>query len=300
MSGFTAVDLSQLPAPSLIESLSYETILQAMIDDLIARDPTLADVINLESEPARKILEVCALRELLVRQRVNEAGKAVMLAYAQGADLDQIGANYNVERLVIDAGDPDALPPVDPTYENDTDFRRRIQLSFEGHSTAGPAGAYVYHALSADPDVLDANASSPSPGDVTITILSRTDDGTAPQALIDTVTATLSADDVRPLTDNVTVQSATITTYSVDATLYFYTGPDRAVVMQQAQAALDAYTVGQHKLGLDVTLSGLYAALHQPGVQRVELASPAANIPVNSQTAAYCTGTNLIDGGTDE
>ena len=30
-----------------------------------------------------------------------------------------------------------------------------MQLSFEGFSTAGPVGAYVFHGLGADPDVLD-------------------------------------------------------------------------------------------------------------------------------------------------
>jgi phage-related baseplate assembly protein len=39
------------------------------------------------------LLQVVAYRELLLRQRINEASKAVMVAYAASADLDQIGAN---------------------------------------------------------------------------------------------------------------------------------------------------------------------------------------------------------------
>lgn len=298
--GFTAVDLSQLAAPDVVESIDFETILAAMKADLIARDPDLEDTLALESEPITKLLEVAAYRETLLRQRVNEASKAVMLAYAAGTDLDQLGALFGVERLLVDAGDPDAIPPVPPTYESDTDFRRRIQLSLEGFSTAGPEGAYVFHALSADGEVLDASATSPSPGNVTVTVLSRTGDGSADAALLDAVDTVLSAEDVRPLTDNVTVASATISNYTVDATLYFYAGPDRAVVLQSAQDAIDDYVAAQHRLGLDVTLSGIYAALHQPGVQRVELAAPTANIVVDRQTAAYCTGTNLTDGGLGE
>lgn len=298
--GFTAVDLSQLEAPDVVEKLDFETILAAMQADLIARDPDLEDVLALESEPASKLLEVAAYRELLLRQRVNESSKAVMLAYALGSDLDNLGALFNVERLMTDAGDPDASPPTPPTYESDIEFRRRIQLSLEGFSTAGPEGAYVFHALSADGQVLDASATSPSPGDVTVTVLSRSGDGTADQELLDAVNEVLSAEDVRPLTDNVTVQSATIQNYTVDATLYFYAGPDREVVMDYAQAAIEDYVDGQHRLGLDITLSGIYAALHQPGVQRVELTSPAAGIVVDRQTAAYCTGITLTDGGLDE
>lgn len=296
--GFTAVDLSQLPPPDVVEQLDFETILAEMVADLQARDSAFTAMV--ESDPAYKILEVAAYRELLIRQRVNEAARAVMLAYANDADLDNLGALFGVQRLVTDPGDPDAIPPVPPTYEENDDYRRRIQLSLEGFSTAGPEGAYIFHALSADGQVLDASATSPAPGDVVVTVLSRTGDGTADQALLDAVNATLSAEDVRPLTDNVTVQSATIVNYTVDATLYFYSGPGSEQALANAQAAIEAYTEKQHRLGLDVTLSGVYAALHQPGVQRVELAAPTASIVVDRQSAAYCTGITLVDGGLDE
>lgn len=295
---YTSVDLSQLAPPDVVEALDFEAIFAAMLVDLQARDTAFTALV--ESDPAYKILEVAAYREVLLRQRVNDAARAVMLAYAGGADLENLGALFGVVRLVIDPGNPDATPIVPPTYESDADYRRRIQLSLEGFSTAGPEGAYVFHALGADGDVLDASATSPSPGEVVVTVLSRTGNGTASAGLLSSVSDVLSAEDVRPLTDHVTVQSANITTYTVNATLYFYTGPDRAVVLAASQAAIEAYVETQHRLGLDVTLSGIYAALHQPGVQRVDLAAPAANIVVNSQSAAYCTGITLTDGGTNE
>lgn len=300
MSGFSTVDLSQLPAPTLIETLDYETILQEQKTELIALDPSMADVLKLESEPALKILQTTALREFRVRQRVNEAAKATMLAFALKSDLDQRGANMSVKRLLISAGDPDAVPPVDPVYEEDEDYRRRIQLAWEGYTTAGSKGSYTFHALSAHADVQDASATRPVAGDVLVAVLSRTGDGTAPQPLLNTVETALSAETIRPLNDTVIVQSANIINYSVNATLYFLTGAGRTVAMQQAQASLAKYKAAQHRLGLDITLSGIYGALHQPGVQRVELTSPAADITVDQQSAAYCTGTNLIDGGIDE
>ncbi|WP_178860846.1 baseplate assembly protein [Thiomicrorhabdus cannonii] len=296
--GFTAVDLSKLPAPSVVETLSFEQVFAEMLADLQARSDTFTALV--ESDPVYKVLEVAAYRELLIRQRVNEAARSVMLAYALGNDLDNLGALFGVSRLVIDAGDETATPPVLPTYEADADFRYRIQLSLEGYSTAGPEGAYVFHALSADGAVLDASATSPSPGEVVVTVLSRTGDGTADQALLDTVNAVLSAEDVRPLTDSVTVQSATIVNYTIEATLHFYAGPGSDEVLAQAQAAVETYAANQHRLGLDVTLSGIYAALHQPGVQRVDLTQPVANIVVDRQSATYCTAITLTDGGLDE
>jgi phage-related baseplate assembly protein len=298
MSGtFTAVDLSQLPAPDVVQELDFEAVLAAMVIDLQARDPEFSALV--ESDPAFKILEVAAYRETLIRRRVNEAAQAVMLAYAAGADLDQIAANYNVARLVVDPGDPDAIPPVPPTMESDAELRRRVQLSPEGYTVAGSQGAYVFHALGADAGVKDAQASSPGPGQVTVYVLSRTGNGTASIDLTDAVAAVLSADTIRPMTDNVTVQSASVTDYTVTAALTVYPGPDAEVIRAAAEAAAEAYVEAQHRLGYDVTRSGLFAALHRPGVQNVTLTAPAADIVVGTGEAAFCTGVTVTIGGTD-
>lgn len=298
MSTFTAIDISKLPAPDVVEEIDFETIFSEMLADLQARDSSFTALT--ESDPAYKILQVAAFRETLIRQRVNEAARAVMLPYAAGADLDNLGALLNVPRLLIDAGDTEAIPPVLPKYESDADFRRRIQLSPEGFSTAGPEGAYIFYALSADGAILDASAISPSPGNVTVTVLSRVGNGEASSELVSAVDGALSSESVRPLTDNVTVQSATIINYTVEATLYFYSGPGNEEVLENAQATIEKYTQESHRLGIDITLSGIYAALHQPGVQRVELISPTANISVEKTEAAFCTTIALTNGGSDE
>jgi phage-related baseplate assembly protein len=44
--------------------------------------------------------------------------------------------------------------------EADEDLRQRIVLAPESFSVAGPELAYVFHARSAHPDVLDASATS--------------------------------------------------------------------------------------------------------------------------------------------
>lgn len=295
---FTAIDLSRVPAPNVVEALDFEQILAEMQADLSTRLPDMDAF--LESDPAIKLLEVAAYRELLLRQRINEAAQAVMLPYALDTDLENLGALFGVERLVINPGDPNAIPPVPTEYEKDPELRNRIQLSLEGLSTAGPEGAYIFHALSASGEVLDASATSPTPGTVIVTILSRNGSGVPSAALLATVDTALNDEAVRPLTDHVLVQAAAITDYELNATLYFYAGPDREVVMANALAAAQAYTAAQHRLGRDVTLSGIYAALHQPGVQRVELQSPAATIVLDRQAASYCTGITLTDGGLDE
>ncbi|MBZ7719314.1 baseplate assembly protein, partial [Klebsiella oxytoca] len=157
------IDLSQLPAPDVVETLDFETILAERKATLISLYPedeqeAVARTLTLESEPLVKYLEENAYREVILRQRINEAAKAGMVAYAIKNDLDQLAANNNVERLVITPGDNTQIPPVDAVLESDSDLRQRIPAAFEGMSVAGPTGAYEFHALSADGRVADASA----------------------------------------------------------------------------------------------------------------------------------------------
>lgn len=300
MSGFSAIDLNRLPAPDVVETLSFEAILATMKADLISRDASLEATLQLESEPVTKLLEVCAYREMILRQRVNDATRAVMLSSALGADLDNLAALFGVSRHVVDPGEPEAQPPVPPTLEDDERLRRRVQLSLEGHSTAGPQGSYVFWGLSADPSAKDIDVQSPTPGDVLVTVLSTQGNGEPDQALLTQVESVLNSADVRPLTDRVTVQAASIQTYNIDASLTLYDGPDDEVVRQAAEQAVQRYVNDHHRLGHDITLSGLYAALHQPGVQQVHLTEPAADQVLASHQAAWCSGITVTLGGRDE
>lgn len=299
-STFTTVDLSQLPPPNVVELLDYETILSAMIADLIARAPSFTALV--ESDPAFKILEVAAFRETIIRQRVNDAARGIMLAYASGADLDQLGANFGVARLLLSAGDSTVTPIIPPVYEADDDFRRRIQLSFEGYTTAGSIGSYAYHALSADADVLDVGIASPpiTPGTVNIAVLSRTGNGAAPAATLANVAAALNADEVRPLCDTVAVDSAQIINYTVTATLDMLPGAGQQQVLLAAQAALAQLIADSQNLGRDITRSALTAALHQYGVYRVNISAPAADVVIAWNQAAYCTASSVTIGVTNE
>jgi len=274
---FDAVDLSLVPAPEIIDPLSFETILADLKIDLETRDPAFT-ALFLESDPATKLLEVCAFRELIIRQRVNDAARATMLAHATGADLDNLAALVSIARQVIDPGNPAALPPVPATLESDDRLRTRAQLAMEGISTAGPEGAYIFHAVSADPRVADVDVASPVPGAVQVTILSTDGDGTPVQALLDIVNAALNDKNTRPLTDQVTVQAGTRIDYLITAELFLYTGPDSAIVLQSAIASITAFAAAQKKLGEPVTIDGLHKALRVEGVRRVNLIAPVLDI----------------------
>lgn len=299
------IDLSQLPAPEVVETLDYEALLAERKATLISLYPAdqqaaIARTLALESEPLVKLLQENAYREVILRQRINEAAQANMVAYATGADLDQLGANNGVARLTLTAADGAAIPPVAAVMESDDDFRLRVAAAFEGLSVAGPSGAYEYHAKSADGRVSDASAISPSPSCVTITVLSREANGVASDALLAVVDAALNDENVRPVADRVTVRSAEIVDYRVDAQLFIYPGPEVEPIRAAAEARLQAFVGAQRRLGRDIRQSALYAALHVEGVQRVQLTSPAADVVLNKTQAGYCTGYSITVGGSDE
>ena len=295
-SAYTKVDLSQLAPPNVVEALDFESIFAAMLADLRARDSAFTALV--ESDPAYKILEVAAYRELLIRQRVNDAAKAVMVAYATGADLDQIAANYDVARLLVTPADNTTIPPTAAVYETDDEFRNRIILSLEGYTTAGSRGSYVFHALSASGDCKDVAVESLTPGTVNVAVLSRTGTGAAPAATIAAVTEALNAEVVRPLCDTVSVTSAQIVNYAITASLTVFPGTGQAEVLAAATVAAQAYAAEQHRLGRDITRSGIFAALHQPGVQNVTITAPAADITIAWNQAPNCTGITVTIGGT--
>jgi phage-related baseplate assembly protein len=168
---FTAIDLSKLPPPQVVEEISTEIIFEEMLSSLQLLDPEFNAL--LESDPAYQLLLVCAYREANLRQQMNDKLKATMLAFATGADLDQRAASL-------------AVPVVRLDGESDDAFRARAALAPEGYSTAGPIGAYKFHALSAHGDIKDVTAWNPDIGGrVNVAVLSKHGNGSCYGARVD-------------------------------------------------------------------------------------------------------------------
>lgn len=303
MSSGQIIDMSKLPAPVVVTMPDFEAILSALKADLLAAMPadlraSTSATLALESEPLTKWLERLAYQLVVEHSQRNDSAHAVMLAYSRSSDLDQLAAFFGVQRLTITEANPTAVPPVNAVLEDDDTFRARIQLAPRGYSVAGPVGAYVYHAKTADGQVLDAAASSPTPGRVVVSVLARAGSGVPTQALLNTVAAAVNAEDVRPLTDEVIVQAAGIVPYQIVGKVYTMPGPDSSSVLTTALLRIEDYAEGMHRIGRRPTLSGIYAALHIEGVQRVELTSPAADVAVAETQASWCTAITVTHGGT--
>lgn len=291
-----SIDLSTLPPPDVIEPLNFETIYATMKADAITAAPELADVLALESEPATKLLAVAAYRELLMRARVNDAARSVMLAFSRGSTLDHLVSLFDVERA---------------DGEKDERLVKRQQLSLESYSSAGPTLGYLYYALTASPSVRDAFVDSPEPGTVRIVVLAEPSDespeGVPAPTLLDSVLSAANADDVRPLCDTVIAVPAQVLTYELVASLDLAPGVGASVVVDAAgKAALD-HAEEQFMIGMDITVSGFKKALRRTGVLRVNIVSPIMPaddggdedvlISVSNRQAARCVGITVMVNG---
>lgn len=287
----TLIDMSLLPPPQAIEALDYASLRSAMVSDFRERYPQWNA--ELESDPVIKLIEAFAYRELLLRARINHAVRSVMLAYATGGDLEQLGALFNVARL---------------PGEDDTRLRQRIQQGLVALAAAGPAQAYRTHAMGVSTDIIDVSVASGAPGRVDVCVLGHeiVNAAQATEAesmvgailfpevpvpsgqavivarndapLLKAVILALSHENVRPLTDHVVVFAPQVQAVPVLARLHVYQGPDPATVLAQSRMALSAHLQRIRRLGYDMTRAGLIGALAVPGVQNVLLDSPAADI----------------------
>ena len=240
------IDLSRLPAPAVVEALDYEVILAELTADFVGRYPDYTAWV--ESDPALKLLEVSAYREMLLRHRINEAAKSIMLAFARGSDLDHLVALTGVVRA---------------PGESDERLLRRFRVSFDALSVAGPRGAYEFHALTADVRVRSVDITTPTPGAVQLVVIGGDHaDGLPDAALVATVQAAVSGEDVRPLTDAVTVLAARNICYRVQVVIDVADGPDRTLVQSAAERRILAYLLSQHRVGATVYKSAILGAAH--------------------------------------
>ena len=277
----TLSDLESLPTPAVIEPLSFETIFTELQTEFQSRYPDYSAL--LASDPAVKLMEVAAYREVLLRNRINAAAKASLLAFATSSDLDHLAAFYGVTRLMD---------------ESDEGLRVRTRQRIIGFANAGGAAHYRYWALSASPEVADVEVDSPEPGRVRISVLAKGEEQTVSNAVLNAVRAVVLRDDIRVLTDTVEVVAAELMPVTVHARLWLY--PDAPLETLAAIQAVFASTLAAYVgLGWDLTRSWIVGQLQRAGVHKVELLFPTTDIRVAANQAVRLASLNLEFAGRD-
>lgn len=269
-----SINLANVPLPAVVETLSFEDILADMQGDLVARFPDIQPVLALESALVNKLMQVFATRELLLRSRVNDAARALMLATAAGTDLDNFAADFGLERLVIGT---DAKG--DPIHESDEDFRQRRNLAPDGYAAAGPENAYKFFALSADGSIRQVEAIKGEDNRCDVILLSRNGDGSVGSDVVAKVYEALSPKSRRPLTDNVYVRSVSVVSQTIRVQVRLPTGPDPATLVAKAKASVEAYARDRSAIGKPLRVDGIIGAAHSGnGLESATVIEPPQDV----------------------
>lgn len=193
--------------------------------------------------------------------------------------------------------------------QTDDEFRPAVIAAPDGFTIAGPRTAYEWHARQASVLVLDAAAlgpddddtAAPDPGEVAVFVLiGRWTTDAVPVLEIETDPAViadvlalaetaLSADEVRPIGDLVTVEQAAEVSYTVEAEYWIPQAEAARVAEIQAavDAAHEAYLDWQDSaLGRDVDPSELHARLYAAGARRITITEPTYQEVQRSERAA--------------
>ncbi|HCS90224.1 MAG: hypothetical protein N838_03830 [Thiohalocapsa sp. PB-PSB1] len=286
------INISQIPFPELAKGEPLEQIMadleQRCRTAMTARLPAGTPPTDLGKPLIQALFKTMARREQQIQARINTAARAVMLATANGSDLDQVAALHGVKRLVIGPSDEVSS---EMELEDDERLRGRARLAMDALSQSGTEGEYRFHALSASAQIKDVSvfASDQELGKVHVHVLSRNGrgDGTekSDEGVLQAVQEALQS--VQSITDNVEVDWAKIYPYHVKANLTLKPGAVPEQVRLEVLAALTQLIHDNHRLGKELLRDELFAAIYQAGVAEVILEEPATDRTLDLDTAPF-------------
>lgn len=169
--------------------------------------------------------------------------------------------------------------------ETDAHLRARYIDSLHQYSKAGSKESYSFYAKTADVRIQSVAVDSNSAGTVQVYL----DAALVDKAMINRVQVALNSDKVRPLSDQVSVQSAVYIEARIEATVWVFDDL-RASAIEQAQKQNLPRKLG---FGENLTRSRLIAALQIEGVYKVELTAPAHEIKAAAHEIVCLKTVNL-------
>lgn len=185
--------------------------------------------------------------------------------------------------------------------ESDESLAERVYLAPASYSVAGPSDAYTFWAKTYNAGIGSVKPITPTPGTVDVYILMA--DGTLPEdEMIAGLQEYLESEEIRPMTDRVTVKRPSIVPFRVDLTYYIKTS-DRAkavTIQQEVQTAIDQYIAWQTaEIDRDITPDELIQRIMEAGAKRVELTAPVFTV-VSDTEVAQCSARSVNYGGLED
>lgn len=320
---FVSPELLDLGPPPALATVPQSELLASTTAKLVFEMAAIGiayDVATLPSDPRFIDAQLATYRDYQRRVEIDAAVTQTYLGSAEAAHLDRRAADYGVLRRVWLVADP--VSGAAAVSESDESLKTRARLAWEAQSTAGPVGAYVFHALDAHPEILDATVYGPEsghvqPGEVLVLLLARGESGIPTNGQVDAVAAHLDAfhvtyangttsgrqvrdeQSVRPLGARVMISAPQPSAFAIDATLYVAAGTDPVAIEATARSRLANYLDSRRRIGGEIPRSGLYAALHMVGpagipiIDEVSLAEPSADVEPAFDRLATASSINI-------
>lgn len=188
--------------------------------------------------------------------------------------------------------------------ESDEAYAERIRIAPNSFSTCGPEKAYIFHALSTNPAIIDVSVHSPTPGVVNLYPLLK--GGEIPtEDVLNQVEEYCSGKTRRPLTDYVEALTPTVKEYAIN--LEYWIMKEDATKSEAIKAAVtsavEEYRKWQQtKIGRDITPDILIGKVMAAGAARIDFStlSPSAWVELNPYEVAQCTGVTITYKGTKD
>ncbi|MDO5650562.1 MAG: baseplate J/gp47 family protein [Moraxella sp.] len=249
-------------------------------DEIIDLYESLGNKKLYPAQADRLFIDVIAYREMLIRAQIQLACEQNLLAFADGVMLDYLGDFFGVIRL---------------DDETDEQLRERIRLAPESYATTGSRQAYIYHTLSTDSQIIDADALRDENGDIYIYVL--TADGVVSNELVQRVLDKTSGEKVRPLSDRVFVSGGVASDFRLVVEISPLSQAVPSRVMAECQNKAEIYVSSlRQKLGRDIVPSQIIDALSGDGIWQVKVIEPAKPLILQAFEWANCTEIVLTMG----
>lgn len=186
--------------------------------------------------------------------------------------------------------------------EDDDTLKDRIYIAPSKYSVAGPEESYRYWVKTYNSNISDVLIYSDDPVDVVIEFIMN--DGELPsESMLLGVQKFLSDEQIRPLTDRVTVKAPETVEYKVNVK-YFVNQSDLKkvdTIKTAVNAAVDDYIQWQRsKIGRDINPSQLIQQMVSAGAKRVEVALPVFQVIGKANVAKLSTKTVTYGGLEDD
>lgn len=185
--------------------------------------------------------------------------------------------------------------------EDDESYAERIRTAPNSYSVAGPRRAYIHHAKSVSPAIIDVQVASPSPGVVNVYPL--LEGGELPgEDILGLVEEHLNDETIRPLTDEVHALAPTAKAFEINVKYWINTTDlNRSQTIQEnVEKAVESYRLWQTTaIGRDIVPTKLIAAVINAGAMHMDAAtlSPAEYVKLEDGEVAQCSGVTITYAG---